>query len=126
MTAPLVLRPATSVDTADLERLAALDSARPLEGEVLLAYAGGDVRAALSLESGRVVADPFYPSAELVELLRAAGGTPPPPLVAPPGARRAPRARLAPRLSPGRGRPRSASGGDVVGAALDRHPSRSS
>ena len=75
MTAPLVLRPATSVDTADLERLAALDSARPLEGEVLLAYAGGDVRAALAVETGRVVADPFYPSADLVELLRAAGGT---------------------------------------------------
>ena len=74
MTAPLVLRPATSVDTADLERLAALDSASPLEGEVLLAYAGGDVRAARSVDSGRVVADPFYPSAELVELLRAATG----------------------------------------------------
>jgi hypothetical protein len=74
MTAPLVLRPATSVDSADLERLAALDSARPLEGDVLLAYAGGDVRAALSLDSGRVVADPFWPSAELVQLLRAAAG----------------------------------------------------
>ena len=79
MTSPLVLRPATSVDTADLERLAALDSARPLEGDVLLAYAGGDVRAALSLESGRAVADPFYPSAELVDLLRAAAGDAPAP-----------------------------------------------
>jgi hypothetical protein len=74
MTSPLVLRPATTVDTAALARLAALDSARPLTGEVMLAYAGGDVRAALSLETGRVVADPFYPSAELVELLRAAAG----------------------------------------------------
>lgn len=74
MTAPLVLRPATSVDSADLERLAALDSARPLDGEILLAYAGGEVRAALSLGSGRVVADPFWPSADLVELLRAAAG----------------------------------------------------
>ena len=71
---PLVLRPATSADTLELERLAALDSARPLEGEVLLAYAGGEVRAALSVESGRVVADPFWPSAELVDLLRAAAG----------------------------------------------------
>jgi hypothetical protein len=71
---PLVLRPATSADTVELERLAALDSARPLEGEVLLAYAGGEVRAALSVESGRVVADPFWPSAELVELLHAAAG----------------------------------------------------
>jgi hypothetical protein len=74
MTAPLVLRPATSTDTADLHRLAALDSAEPLEGEVMLAYAGGDVRAALAVESGRAVADPFYPSAELVELLRSAAG----------------------------------------------------
>ena len=75
MTSPLVLRPATSVDSAALRRLAALDSARPLTGEVMLAYAGGDVRAALSLETGRTVSDPFYPSAELVELLRAAAGT---------------------------------------------------
>ena len=74
MTSPLVLRPATSVDSADLERLAALDSARPLDGDVLLAHDGGEVRAALSLDSGRVVADPFWPSAELVDLLRAAAG----------------------------------------------------
>jgi hypothetical protein len=74
MTSPLVLRPATAVDADVLERLAALDSARPLTGEVMLAYAGGDVRAALSLETGRAVADPFYPSAELVELLRTAAG----------------------------------------------------
>jgi hypothetical protein len=68
----LVLRPATSVDAADLERLAALDSAEPLEGQVLVAYASGDLRAALDVNTGRAVADPFYPSAELVELLRAA------------------------------------------------------
>ena len=77
MTSPLVLRPSTAADAASLERLAALDSARPLTGEVMLAHAGGDVRAALSLETGRVVADPFYPSAELVELLRAASGNAP-------------------------------------------------
>jgi hypothetical protein len=74
MTAPLVLRPATSADILDLERLAALDSARPLEGDVLLAFAGGEIRAALSLDSGRAVADPFWPSADLVDLLRAASG----------------------------------------------------
>jgi hypothetical protein len=70
----LVLRPATSADAADLERLAALDSARPLAGEVVLAHADGGVRAALSLETGRAVADPFYPSLALVPLLRAAAG----------------------------------------------------
>jgi len=68
----LLLRPATSVDASDLARLAALDSAEPLDGEVMLAYAAGEVRAAVSVETGRAVADPFYPSAELVELLRAA------------------------------------------------------
>jgi hypothetical protein len=72
--ASLVLRPAASADSADLERLAALDSARPLTGEVMLAYADGGVRAALSLESGRSIADPFYPSLELLPLLRAAAG----------------------------------------------------
>jgi hypothetical protein len=77
MTSPLLLRPSTAADAAALERLAALDSARPLTGEVMLAHAGGDVRAALSLETGRVIADPFYPSAELVELLRAASGDAP-------------------------------------------------
>jgi hypothetical protein len=77
MTSPLLLRPSTAADAAALERLAALDSARPLTGEVMLAHAGGDVRAALSLETGRVIADPFYPSAELVELLRAAAGDAP-------------------------------------------------
>jgi hypothetical protein len=74
MTTSLVLRPATSADSAELERLAALDSARPLAGEVLVAYAGGELRAALSLETGRSVADPFWPSADLVELLEAAAG----------------------------------------------------
>ena len=74
MTSPLVLRPASAADTAALERLAALDSAGPLTGEVMLAYAGGEVRAALALETGRAIADPFYPSADLVALLRAAAG----------------------------------------------------
>lgn len=73
----LVLRHATAADTDALERLAALDSARPLTGEVVLAAVDGDVRAALSLETGRAVADPFHPSLELLPLLRtAAGGRP--------------------------------------------------
>jgi hypothetical protein len=74
MTSPLVLRRATSADTFELARLAALDSARPPSGEVLVAAAGGELRAALSLETGRAVADPFWPSGELVDLLRAAAG----------------------------------------------------
>jgi hypothetical protein len=77
MTSSLLFRPATSADAADLERLAALDSARPLAGDVLLAFAGGELRAALSVDSGRSVADPFWPSADLVELLEAAAGEQP-------------------------------------------------
>ena len=68
----LVLRPATPVDAAALRRLAALDSSEPLDGEIVVAYAAGDLRAAVAVESGRAVSDPFYPSAELVELLRTA------------------------------------------------------
>ena len=71
---PLVLRLATAADAAALERLAALDSARPLTGEVALASVDGEVRAALSLETGRAVADPFHASLELVPLLRTAAG----------------------------------------------------
>jgi len=68
----LVLRPATPVDASALRRLAALDSAEPLDGEIVVAYAAGGLRAAVAVDSGRAVSDPFYPSAELVELLRTA------------------------------------------------------
>ena len=70
---PVLVRPARTVDAADLRRLAALDSARPLTGDVIIAVSGGDVAAALSLDTGAVIADPFQPTAHLVELLRTAG-----------------------------------------------------
>ena len=69
---PVLVRPAQSVDTDDLRRLAALDSARPLTGEVLIAVSGGDIAAAMSLDTGAVIADPFQPTANLVDLLRTA------------------------------------------------------
>jgi hypothetical protein len=70
---PVLVRPARAVDAADLRRLAALDSARPLTGDVLIAqHSGGDVAAAMSLDTGAVIADPFQPTAQLVELLRTA------------------------------------------------------
>jgi hypothetical protein len=70
---PVLVRPARDVDAADLRRLAALDSARPLTGEILIAVSGGDVAAAMSLDTGAVIANPFEPTAHLVELLRTAG-----------------------------------------------------
>jgi hypothetical protein len=64
------LRLAGPADGPALARLATLDSARALRGPVLVAETGGDLRAALSLGDGRAVADPFAPTADLVDLLR--------------------------------------------------------
>jgi hypothetical protein len=57
-------------DEAALADLAALDSTRLPEGPMLVAEADSRVLAALPLGSGRPIADPFVPSAHLVELLR--------------------------------------------------------
>jgi hypothetical protein len=67
----VTIRPAGPSDAAALDRLAALDSSMPLRGDILVAESGGRVAAALSLRSGRVVSDPFVPTADLVALLRA-------------------------------------------------------
>jgi hypothetical protein len=69
---PILVRPARSVDADALRVLAALDSAAPLTGDVLLAVSGGDIAAAISLDSSAVIADPFQPTAHLVDLLRTA------------------------------------------------------
>jgi hypothetical protein len=66
----VVLRLARAEDDADLARLAALDSARPLPGPVLVAEEDGAMVAALCLSTGRAVADPFRPSSHAVALLR--------------------------------------------------------
>ena len=54
-----IVRPATDRDAVALARLAELDSAPPLLGEVLLAEEKGVVVAATSLADGRMIADPF-------------------------------------------------------------------
>ena len=66
----MVLRAARPNDESDLRRLAALDSARPLRGTALVAEVDGRPVAALDLNDGRVVADPFERTADVVELLR--------------------------------------------------------
>jgi len=66
----LSIRPANPSDLAGLRRVAGRDT-RPLpEGDLLVAVVGGDVRAALSLCTGETIADPFHPTASLVELLQ--------------------------------------------------------
>jgi hypothetical protein len=70
ITEAFVIRRAYPDDARSLARLATLDSRRPLEGAVLLAERDGRVLAALSLDDGRAIADPFEPTADLVDLLR--------------------------------------------------------
>jgi hypothetical protein len=65
------LRLATAPDRPALDLLATLDSAQSLDGSVLVAEAGGSVRAARSLRDGRTIANPFAPTADLVVLLAA-------------------------------------------------------
>ncbi len=67
----LTIRRARPADAAVLDRLAQLDSQRPLTGEVLLAESGGAPVAAVAVADRRATADPFLPSAPAVELLRA-------------------------------------------------------
>lgn len=66
----LTIRRATDRDALALRRLAAIDSAYPPTGEVLLAEMGDELWAAVSVDTGAVVADPFRPSGDLVDLLR--------------------------------------------------------
>jgi hypothetical protein len=57
-------------EAGTLRRLAQLDDAPELAGEILVATIDADVVAALSLEDGRVVANPFVLTSDAVELLR--------------------------------------------------------
>jgi hypothetical protein len=67
----ITIRPAHPDDDAALGRLAALDSVdRVPDGQLLLAEADGELRAALALGDGSVIADPFFATAGLVSLLR--------------------------------------------------------
>ena len=73
-TVPLTVRAASAADEPVLTALARLDSARPLAGRCLLAEVGGRPVAALSVEEGRVVADPFVATREAVAVLKLRAG----------------------------------------------------
>jgi hypothetical protein len=65
----VTVRLARPADESGLARLAALDSATPLEGPALIAEADSRLIAAVPLGPGRPIADPFEPTAELLDLL---------------------------------------------------------
>jgi hypothetical protein len=65
----VVIRRARPSDSTALTRLAALDSRPVPEGELLLAEAAHELRAALSLEDRTYIADPFHRTSDIVALL---------------------------------------------------------
>lgn len=68
-TSVIALRVAGPDEGPELERLARLDSARPLDGESLVALVDGKLVAAISLGDGRVIADPLAATTEARALL---------------------------------------------------------
>jgi hypothetical protein len=70
-----VIRIATAEDEGVLRRLADIDSHGPLTaGPYLVGEVDGSPQAALSLADGRVVANPFVPTAQLLAHLRMRAG----------------------------------------------------
>jgi hypothetical protein len=65
----LTIRRALPADATALARLAVLDSAPDLRGEVIVAEVAGEVWAARSLADGRVLRDPFRATTEAAALL---------------------------------------------------------
>jgi hypothetical protein len=66
----VLIRPAYPDDLTVLARLAQLDSKPPLDTDALIAEIDGVAVAALSLTSGRTVADPFVRTTSVCDLLR--------------------------------------------------------
>lgn len=64
------IRPASAADATAIARLAALDSSAPPTGETIVAEVGDELWAALEVDTGASIADPFRPSLDAVELLR--------------------------------------------------------
>ena len=70
-TPEITIRPEYPDDELTLHRLAALDSAEGLPSRpLLLAEVDGELRVALSLSDGTAIADPFFPTAAILALLR--------------------------------------------------------
>jgi hypothetical protein len=65
----ITIRAAAPGDDRALRRLAQRDTQAPPEGNLLVAEVGGELRAAISLDSGEVTADPFHRTQELVQML---------------------------------------------------------
>src|SRR3954465_14925881 len=94
MISTISIRPSRPSEQAALNDLAGLDSARPLEGDVLVAIVDDAPVAAISLDDGRVIADPFRRTAATAKMLKPRAGVGGPGARAPPRPRAPLRARL--------------------------------
>ena len=70
MSQPITIRHATDADRPRVSELAELDGRPEPVGDRLLAEVGGRLWAAVGIEDGAAVADPFQPSDEVVWLLQ--------------------------------------------------------
>ena len=68
-TSQITMRPAGPGDCGALMRLAALDSADVPQSPVLVAEAGEELVAAIELDGGRSISDPFQHTSALIEML---------------------------------------------------------
>lgn len=91
---PITIRPARLGDAAVLRRLAALDSTTVPAEPLLVAEVGGQIRVAISTADLRAIADPFFLTAPVVELMREHIKR---------SVARVPRRRVLPRLRPALG-----------------------
>ena len=67
----MTIRAADYGDRAQLIELAQRDSSRIPDGALLVAEVGGSIRAAVAVQGGRTIADPFSPTADMIGMLHA-------------------------------------------------------
>lgn len=65
----IVIREAAPADAPALAQLAELEGQAPLSGRVVVGAVRGVIRAAVDMD-GRAVADPFAPTADVMDLIR--------------------------------------------------------
>jgi hypothetical protein len=65
----VVIRPARAADVDLVRRVAQRDSRAVPDGDLLIAVVDREVQAAIALDSGDVIADPFRRTEELVRML---------------------------------------------------------
>lgn len=72
MTAPntITIRRSTKADAGAIERVAQREGVRAPDGDLLVGDVDGEVWAAIGLDGGALIADPFRPSGEIADLLR--------------------------------------------------------